>query len=999
MECLKKHKSEILLFFFFCLLFWTNYTPEKFLLGWDSLQTELNPTLGIRRAFFSVWQEYQSFGLVAGMGHAADLLRAILIWIFSFFLPQSAIRYAFHMLMVFSAGIGMLNLLKESGFNKERKPFALLGAFFYILNFAVIQMMFLPFESFSVFFAMLPWEIWAFLKVLEKYKSAKNWLIFIIVNILATPQAVSQQLFVVYILILGFLTLGILFKERSLNLLKSIIFAFVSIAIINSFWLLPQIYFLKTSSQVVWDAKINQLSTEEVFYSNQEKGNLKDFFAFNGFFYDRQNINHEPLFKSWKKHRESLLVQYIIYAITLISFLGLIQRTKYRISFIFIYLLAATFLLINTPPFGNLNQILRENALINQIFRSPFTKFSIPYALVASYFFTAGSYFIYTKINAGKNIIPLLFLGLILYQSFPAFGNYISQDMKLHLPEDYFKTIEYFKGIDKNKHIALLPEYTFWGWLHTKWSYDGSGFLWYGIEQPIVSRNFDMWSNQSESYFWEVKNALESENLELFEKVLEKYSIDYLIFDQSIIPVESSVKGAQFTKTNRLLEKSKIITLERDWNFISVYKINRKKEVKDFFSLTTQIPNIGPAIKITNDDNAFRNHGDYITNAEEEYQAYYPFLDLTTQTTARDKQWNLDEGYFNWYLSKKVPINLNQYEAVNKSGSIEVSLYKNKRPMTFNIPYETFIEKDRIIIQFPKILISLFSPSNTVVKDCNGKKGNITAEYNKKNLTVSSKEGGSACFVYDDQYLDQNYGYIIKLRNENVLGQRFFFYILDQTKEQPYTEDRLSKDWQYYILGPKFEHGTGYSFSFQNNSHTTSPSLNKLLELSVYLMPYDQIKQIMFVDKSLSIIPTSVTQGQTENQLEIIHINESLYVVNLELKTNNSKLTTKDQQPTTIILSQAYNKGWHAYSNQNYFAQILPFLFGQELTHLKVNNWQNGWALPNNEQSNDSQQIVIVYLPQYLQYFGFLMLGVYLLLLIQKPLLKRIVGLKKRHQR
>ena len=79
--------------------------------------------------------------------------------------------------------------------------------------------------------------------------------------------------------------------------------------------------------------------------------------------------------------------------------------------------------------------------------------------------------------------------------------------------------MDYFKNIDKNKRIALLPDHTFWGWFYHRWGYNGSGFLWYGIEQPIVSRTFDSWSSKSEGYFWEMKTAAEAENVEQFEAV------------------------------------------------------------------------------------------------------------------------------------------------------------------------------------------------------------------------------------------------------------------------------------------------------------------------------------------------------------------------------------------------------------------------------------------------------------------------------------------------
>ena len=78
-----KYKYQILLTIIVGVLFWVNYQSGTYLSGWDNLQTELNPWLAVKRAFFSVWEEYQSFGLTAGMAHAADLPRAIFLLIMS----------------------------------------------------------------------------------------------------------------------------------------------------------------------------------------------------------------------------------------------------------------------------------------------------------------------------------------------------------------------------------------------------------------------------------------------------------------------------------------------------------------------------------------------------------------------------------------------------------------------------------------------------------------------------------------------------------------------------------------------------------------------------------------------------------------------------------------------------------------------------------------------------------------------------------------------------
>ena len=63
-----------------------------------------------------------------------------------------------------------------------------------------------------------------------------------------------------------------------------------------------------------------------------------------------------------------------------------------------------------------------------------------------------------------------------------------------------------------------------------------------------------------------------------------------------------------------------------------------------------------------------------------------------------------------------------------------------------------------------------------------------------------------------------------------------------------------------------------------------------------------------------------------------------------------------------LRLSQGYDAGW-----------ISPWL-----EHVKVDGWANGWMVPG------SVTIVIFYWPQLLEYLGFGMLGVTIVLLLRK---------------
>ena len=195
--------------------------------------------------------------------------------------------------------------------------------------------------------------------------------------------------------------------------------------------------------------------------------------------------------------------------------------------------------------------------------------------------------------------------------------------MKVRIPNDYQSVINYFKTEGKNSRITLLPDYTFWGWFFNKWGYNGSGFLWYGIEQPIISRTFDVWSKSSESYFWESKTAFEAEDINKLINVFDKYQIDYLLLDKSLVPVVSSYKALQYDRINELLLKSTNITPIFSGENIFLYKINHQYIIKNYVSLASNLVNITPQINVTNDDQAFLENGFYSTNQNIEPDIFY----------------------------------------------------------------------------------------------------------------------------------------------------------------------------------------------------------------------------------------------------------------------------------------------------------------------------------------------------------------------------------------
>lgn len=987
MDFLRKHTVPLLgISIVTLILFLTNYIPGTYLTGWDNLQTSLNPGLAIKRAFFSTWQEYQSFGLLAGLAHGADIVRALSTAFLGLLLPSPLVRYIYHFSMICLGALGMYSLLSASQrqpLSRKKKLIFTVGSLFYILNYGVIQLFSVPFEPFSTFIGFLPWLIWIFLQYLRSARYRRKYLMMLLgINILATPLAYVQTIFVVYALMLGLVSLTTFLTQRNRRAtLKRITTAVLLILAINSFWLLPQLYFVTSGGpDHVQQAKINQLATDDVAAQNQEFGTAESFITFEGFYSSLENIDKQSLFAPWRDHFKSLPAKIIQGLFFTLMLYGMLEKSRYRGVFVGLFGLSGLALMTNVPGISFLNDLIRRLPLVSEIFRSPFTKFIVVYALAGSYFFSYGLLRLQKRLRWKlKKDLPLVayIATLILFiYAFPAFkGHYIARDMRVSIPQDYLDTIEYFQTVDRNQRIALMPDYTFWGWFFHEWGYNGSGFLWYGIEQPIVSRTFDVWEPTSEAYFWEMKTAIEAEDVNAMETVLDKYAIDYIIVDHTLKPVSSSIRALQYDRLNDMLSQSQ---KTRQFGFgkaLSLFTFDRSSRSNSFVSLAHDIPSVGPAVPFIPYDTAYAEFGTYTSSpyTTGTPDIYYPFRSLFSQKRLYDDQWALQEFDEAFVLTARLPENAHEYKLTIPSDSAEAELFINGEKQTYvtNLSFEFDEDAGVIKVIVPKTTVTELLPALGNVFDC-GTDGNTDIHTTDTFLRVFSNHGAVPCIEYDIPFLSQEHGYLVSFQNRNIQGRRLFMSITDKTKGQAYIEDRLIQDVEHYMLPPRFATGLGYTVTFQNHSYINLPSTNVIDAITVYHFPYQQIADIRMEHRGnsaegrLSPIARSIVidapQSVKKRQYDA-------YTVDLD----RDELVFNEY----LILNQAFHTGWNAYIvSQDPISQYIPFLAGRHLKdHVKINTWSQGWILPETCQKNRTDcRIVLVFWPQYLQYIGFVLL-------------------------
>ena len=1075
------------------VLFTANYIPGTYLLGWDNIMPEFNIPLNFKRSLFSVWQDYRGLGVADGLSHAANLTHTAYISLLSIVLPQNLLRYAFILLIHLAGGIGMYFLLKKllTKANGQLsivncQLLSLIGALFYMFNLGVVQMFYAPLEVFVVHFAALPIFTLSILNTL-KNPSRRNLFILLVLSVATSAQGFVPTLFIVFmILFVSFLVVDF-FESRDIK--KIIIIAFTIFAA-NAFWLLPYSYTVTQNAKIIQGTRINQFSSEEIFYRNRAQADIINVLSFKGFMldsieYDSKNNINIFFMEQWRNHLDQIHIQLIIFISILIMLLGLayvIARIDKRF---FAYLISMgvsfVFLANNTPLFAQLNDAARSLfPVLSEALRFPFTKFIILFVFCFSIFFVQGLYVLIESIQRLKfKILSPIFYSLIAISlfliAFPAFrGYFFSPLLKVELPNEYKDVFSFFSTQDDQGRIAILPSYTFWNWRYRNWGHIGSGFLWYGIEQPLLDRAFDPWSFYNEQFYNEFSYAINRNDNESFNQVLQKYNIKYLLVDKSI---QNSVSRGpiDYASLESFLNSNETLQKEHEKGSLSVYNVTNQKS--NFYLVDEQnMQRVFPGFHFANQDVLYKASHEFVAD-DKSPDSVFILPSLYTGKLQDDVYFEAEETNNSAILRPK-----EVFADVDIAASptlVLPSLFVNEllipvevaisgSQIVFSPIYPTILINDRTYsIQDEKIVAQLsriINPSSiefvdtknrvdfvngsargfilnnhsNIIKVTNDLGREETIAVNTENINkasysipipsekinkleiVISKFDNSLAIqnliqneLYEIKYkLDplnifpslartqaqkQDMGILLSSRGSSSVDLSFYldtlphpgsyimfvdseywsglptsFYAENTLRDRPEVETKLSKtkDKNVIIVPPTESDHAGYGFHFTVKSQGIEEAASVLKNISLFPIPESTIEnmKILLNKRELVSDESTVIMGNK--------INASLYSLNI----------AKDSKSKYLVFSQSHDPGWRAYEMANNsewpiansLKTALPFLFGDEIKeHVEVNSWANGWLLPaNSQQLTANSQIIIVYLPQYLEYVGFAILAV-----------------------
>jgi hypothetical protein len=272
----------------------------------------------------------------------------------------------------------------------------------------------------------------------------------------------------------------------------------------------------------------------------------------------------------------------------------------------------------------------------------------------------------------------------------------------------------------------------------------------------------------------------------------------------------------------------------------------------------------------------------------------------------------------------------------------------------------------------------------TLVKQTDSQDPNSYTKLEKtdSSIALEAKHGSLEATFYKDNLYHQG-SYILFANASYTSGLPVNFYVDNPSENKPELDTKFSKKAQQnVIVVPKTEdYFTGYGFHFIVKSIGHETAKSTLESIDLYPFPSATIKGII-LRKETSNLP------ETGEKLPVSFrkLNGALYQ------------TDTDINEGYLVFSQSYDPGWKAYSlaTGNWqlatgLKEFFPFIFGKELqNHVLVNNWENGWLLDNQDKSGRDKTIVIVYLPQYLEYIGFGVLGITAVLLAVTTIFKKV---------
>ncbi len=709
-----------------------NYVPGAYYTGWDNTHPELNIKEFASRVFGGAWAQYQGTGAPAAQSQLAELARFPFIAFLTWALPSHLVRYVNFFILVLCGGISMYFFLLKSIFVHSwygwRRYISLFGALYYILNIVSIQQFYINFELFTIQFAFFPFVLLTVDRFI-KHTSVRSALLYIFALFLFIPTA-----FVPTIAYIAFALLGAFaffsaveqygFSAKTVKSLSLVCFIFL---LINSYWIIPNVYYVLKHSNYVENSRSNQLFAQEVLASVKESGTVTNILSGMHYLFHWKDYNfhtkqYEYIFKPWIEYylHHFSVVQSSLFLFSGLTLIGLLtaclsRRRIYYCGLILPFLFIFLFIWIGTFDSQNILSKLYSFGPFREAFRNPFTKLSNYYSFYTSVLIVIAIDFTLRQIHLQKrpystilqtvfSSLTYLLLGAI---SLPVlYGYFLNPLLKTGIPNEYRAMFDYLRTRPSNARVLELPFFSDAGWLYYNWQgqpgasgYQGMGFYIFGMSQPLLTPDHARWTETSDFFYHELRHTLNSKDAAKLQNILNKYYVDIMVLDKNSI--HPNMPDYDYDQIIQLINQTDFV---QKWKQSNIYVYERPSLQNNTGLITpTTLHTIQQESGRKRVDTAYAVYGSYIdTGSEMKKDALiFPFADLTKLQNDQLTYANSDIS-----ISKKVPQNAYTITIPNVLFSYNRSFFNSTyKDNTFSIefPITKIIFNDEYEYIYPQI--------------------------------------------------------------------------------------------------------------------------------------------------------------------------------------------------------------------------------------------------------------------------------------------------------
>jgi hypothetical protein len=346
----------------------------------------------------------------------------------------------------------------------------------------------------------------------------------------------------------------------------------------------------------------------------------------------------------WKNFVQTPLFRWVSVSIFGVVLIGLgwsvwRKKQRYGASFGLLMVMSLLFLTAGNGWWGGLYTFLSEFVpLFGQVFRAVHTKWAVVaalgYAVGLGIFVQRVSEWLPKKVKWSVVILGVGFVGVLIATIRPAFeGKLLSPSLWVDIPSEYFELFDYLESQPESLRIAYAPVFSHWGWQYNDWGYRGSGFLWFGLKQPVLMRAFDVWSPYNEGFYREFSRAVYAQDREGVSRVLGKYQVSYVLIDESVFDPghERAVLG-----TESLMSMLESLDYELEWQrgHLHLYSVNSNDQVPSFVYSPARFQTVEADLAYVNQDVVGLSYPDWISGTKKTVQSIFPFAHLTRDTIA-----------------------------------------------------------------------------------------------------------------------------------------------------------------------------------------------------------------------------------------------------------------------------------------------------------------------------------------------------------------------------